>query len=69
VSQPAFARTTAKAALPVEHLDVAISNIAANANLIATSADDNGGYFYPVAGIGLLAALILYLSPPLAQDE
>lgn len=55
--------------ISMEHVDVALTNIAANANLIATSAEENGGYFYPVAGLGLLAALILYLSPPLAADE
>lgn len=54
--------------MPVEVVDVATSNIAQNANLIATSAGDFGGYFYPVAGLGLLAALILYLSPPLADE-
>ena len=36
-----------------------------NANLIATSSTDFGGSFYPVAGLTLLGALILYLSPPL----
>lgn len=54
--------------LPLENMDVAISNIVSNSNLIATSAGDNGGYFYPVAGIALLASLILYLSPPLADE-
>lgn len=56
--------------LPVENLDVALSNfVYNNANLIATSAEENGGYFYPVAGLGLLAALILYLSPPLVSND
>lgn len=55
--------------LPIENVDVVVSSVAQNANLIATNADEFGGFFYPVAGIGLLAALILYLSPPLASDE
>jgi len=54
--------------MPVEHVDVALSNIASNTNLIATNAADFGGYFIPVAGLGLLAVLILYLSPPLADE-
>jgi len=54
--------------LPVEHIDVAVSSFASNANLIASSSDDFGGYFYPVAGLGLLAVLILYLSPPLVDE-
>jgi len=67
----AFTRTSeAKAPnmLPVEHIDVAVSSFASNANLIASSSDDFGGYFYPVAGLGLLAVLILYLSPPLVDE-
>ncbi len=38
------------------------------ANLIATSAGENGGFFFPVAGIASLAALILFLAPPLKED-
>jgi hypothetical protein len=37
------------------------------ANLIATSAGENGGFFFPVAGIASLAALILFLAPPLKE--
>ena len=54
--------------IPVEVFDVASSNIAQNSNLIAASVSDFGGYAYPVAGIGLLAAFILFLSPPLADE-
>ena len=36
--------------------------------LIATNGGDNGGFFFPVAGIGSLAALILFLAPPLKED-
>ena len=38
------------------------------ANIIATSSGDNGGLFFPVAGIGSIAALILFLAPPLKED-
>lgn len=53
--------------VPVEMVDAA-SNFAQNANVIATSANEFGGFFYPVAGLGLIATLILYLSPPLADE-
>ena len=48
--------------------DIANTAIAQNANLIATSADDFAGYFYPAFGIAILAAIILYFSPPLADE-
>lgn len=55
--------------MPVDVVDVdAVSTFAQNANVIASNAEDFGGYFYPVAGLGLLAALILYLSPPLVDE-
>ena len=38
-------------------------------NLIATSSDDFGGAFFPILGIGAIAAFILFLSPPLADVE
>lgn len=37
--------------------------------LIATSSSDFGGAFWPVGGIVSIAALILYLAPPLVGDE
>jgi hypothetical protein len=37
-------------------------------NVIATSIGDNGGLFFPIAGIGAIAALILFLAPPLKDD-
>jgi hypothetical protein len=55
--------------MPVEMIDVSVSQIAANANLIATSANDNGGFLFPVVGLGLLATIILYMSPPLASED
>jgi fructosamine-3-kinase len=42
---------------------------ASTANLIATNSGDNGGAFFPVIGIVSLAALILYLAPPLVDAE
>ena len=53
----------------VEGSDFAVSNVASNANLIASNVSDFGGYLFPVFGILSLAALILYLSPPLADPE
>eukprot|EP00977_Amphora_coffeiformis_P007686 scaffold1690_cov182-Amphora_coffeaeformis.AAC.43 len=64
----AYASSTSAKMIPVEVVDVAASNIAQNANLVATAAGDFGGYAYPVVGIGFLAAFILYLSPPLADE-
>lgn len=67
VATPAFARATAPKMM-VEGADVAISNIAANANLVASSSSDFGGYLFPIAGILSLGAIILYLAPPLADE-
>ena len=67
VIAPAFARKTAPNMIPMEATEI-VSSVAQNAQLIATNADEFGGYFYPVAGIALLATLILYLSPPLADN-
>ena len=66
VANPAFSRQTVETKLvPVE----AIEALTTSSNVVATSAGDFGGYFYPIAGLGLLSALILYLSPPLVGDE
>lgn len=70
VSSPAFVKSSSSAQqmIPMEKVEAAFTSvIAQNTNLIATNADEFGGYFYPVAGIALLAVLILYLSPPLAD--
>ena len=53
----------------VEGSDVAVSNVAQNANLIASNVQDFGGYLFPVFGILALASLILFLAPPLADVE
>jgi hypothetical protein len=55
--------------IPMEAAAVPSSDaVASVSSLIATSAGDNGGYAFPVIGIALLATLILYLSPPLADE-
>jgi hypothetical protein len=69
VASPAFTRSTQAKMIPVEMIDASVSQIAANANLIATSVNDNGGYLFPVVGLGLLGATILFLSPPLASED
>eukprot|EP00537_Pseudo-nitzschia_pungens_P003706 CAMPEP_0172357274 /NCGR_PEP_ID=MMETSP1060-20121228/1647_1 /TAXON_ID=37318 /ORGANISM="Pseudo-nitzschia pungens, Strain cf. cingulata" /LENGTH=87 /DNA_ID=CAMNT_0013077861 /DNA_START=27 /DNA_END=290 /DNA_ORIENTATION=- len=44
------------------------SNQVASSQVLASSVSDFGGYFFPVFGIGSLAALILFLAPPLADE-
>jgi hypothetical protein len=53
----------------IEGADVAVSNVAQNANLIASNVQDFGGYLFPVFGLLGLGALILFLAPPLADIE
>ena len=36
--------------------------------LIAANEGDFGGYFFPTFGLGLLAAIIVFLAPPLADE-
>jgi len=42
-----------------------VSTFADNSNLIASTVSDFGGYLFPVFGLLSLAALILFLAPPL----
>ena len=44
------------------------SAVATTNNLLATAAGDNGGFFFPAAGLISVGALILYLAPPLKED-
>ena len=62
---------------PLESVDVAsavtsnLNNLVVeNANnfWMAASVDDNGGYFFPIVGLTAIAATILFLSPPLADE-
>ncbi len=53
----------------MEGVDVsALNDVLTNANLIATSVSDNAGYAFPAIGLVSLAALILYLAPPLVDE-
>lgn len=55
--------------VPMETVtNLANSVVAQNANLLATSADDFAGYRFPIFGIACLAAVILFFSPPLADE-
>jgi hypothetical protein len=44
------------------------SSVAASSNVLASSVTDFGGYLFPVFGIAALAALILFLAPPLVDE-
>lgn len=69
VSRSAFnARPEPPKMTLMEGSDIAVSNVVQNANLVASNVQDFGGYLFPVFGILSLAALILYLSPPLADE-
>lgn len=68
-STPAFTRQTEAKMMPFESVEAITNSVATSSNVVATTAGDFGGYFYPIAGLGLLAALILYLSPPLVDDQ
>ncbi len=46
-----------------------MESIASTSNVVATNSGDFGGAFWPVAGIVSLAALILYLAPPLVDNS
>jgi hypothetical protein len=64
-----IASTLAPLALTPAALPVAPDVIsAANSLIIASSENDFGGYFFPIAGLGLLSAFITFLSPPLKDD-
>ena len=44
------------------------SELATTSNMVASTVTDFGGYLFPVFGIISLAALILYLAPPLVDE-
>jgi len=70
VSRVTFQRRTAEVPkmMPMGS-EIASSDFLQNSDLLASSVQDFGGYLFPVAGILSLAALILFLSPPLADVE
>mmetsp|Transcript_1819 Transcript_1819/g.1488 ORF Transcript_1819/g.1488 Transcript_1819/m.1488 type:complete len:91 (+) Transcript_1819:58-330(+) len=65
VATPAFTRATPTNMVVDGEL---INNIASSAQLIASNNGDFGGYFFPVVGLGSVAALILFLAPPLGDE-
>ena len=60
------AQSTKLEAVPIDVVQVHDA-INTATTLIASTEKDFGGLLFPVGGIGLLAALILYLSPRLAD--
>mmetsp|Transcript_13961 Transcript_13961/g.14144 ORF Transcript_13961/g.14144 Transcript_13961/m.14144 type:complete len:100 (-) Transcript_13961:257-556(-) len=70
-SRTAFtsSETSAPQMVP-EQFAVEVTNFATqNSALIATSSDDFGGLLFPVFGLLGLGALILFLAPPLADED
>eukprot|EP00428_Durinskia_dybowskii_P025819 CAMPEP_0170232398 /NCGR_PEP_ID=MMETSP0116_2-20130129/15940_1 /TAXON_ID=400756 /ORGANISM="Durinskia baltica, Strain CSIRO CS-38" /LENGTH=92 /DNA_ID=CAMNT_0010483183 /DNA_START=96 /DNA_END=374 /DNA_ORIENTATION=- len=64
---PAFVAREAPKMNMIENL-ADFSEVAATSNMVASSVTDFGGYLFPVFGIASLAALILYLAPPLVDE-
>jgi hypothetical protein len=65
---PAFVGQEAPQLHMMENTITEFSNQVASTQMIASSVADFGGYFFPVIGLGSLAALILFLAPPLADE-
>jgi hypothetical protein len=66
VTRPTF--VGAPKMIPAEVISE-VSTFVDNSNLIASNSADFGGLFWPVLGLGGLAGLILFLSPPLKEVE
>lgn len=60
-----ISRTAATVAVSATPVDVLHDM---NSMLLATSESDFGGYFFPVVGLTLLSAIIVFLAPPLKDD-
>jgi len=69
VSRNTFESRTEAPKMMLDGTDMAVSNVVQNANLLASDVQDFGGYLFPVFGLLSLGALILFLSPPLADPE
>mmetsp|Transcript_33777 Transcript_33777/g.81281 ORF Transcript_33777/g.81281 Transcript_33777/m.81281 type:complete len:102 (-) Transcript_33777:405-710(-) len=70
-ASPAFVAREAPKVNLMENVDMAeVSSqvVAQSSNLLASNVQDFGGYAFPVFGIGALAALILFLAPPLVDE-
>jgi len=68
MAAPAFVTRESPQLNMMDHTVSEFSNQVAASQVIASSVSDFGGYFFPVLGIGSLAALILFLAPPLADE-
>mmetsp|Transcript_9426 Transcript_9426/g.13556 ORF Transcript_9426/g.13556 Transcript_9426/m.13556 type:complete len:90 (+) Transcript_9426:80-349(+) len=64
LSKPAFSRVEAPKMIGVEGIEAVNSA----STVVASTVSDFGGYLFPILGIGSLAALILFLAPPLADE-
>ena len=64
---PAFVAREAPKVNMIENM-ADFSEVATSTNMVASSVGDFGGYFFPVVGLGALAALILFLAPPLVDE-
>jgi len=68
VSSPAFTRVEAPKMSLDSVVDIATSSIAQTSQMVATNSGDFGGALFPVFGLGILGAIILFLAPPLADE-
>jgi hypothetical protein len=64
----ACAGMSASPAYAADATDVGQAFHTASNILVAANEGDFGGYFFPAFGLGLLAAIIVFLAPPLADE-